>query len=76
MPQVSLYLDDTTMTDLRKQAAMQDASLSRYVVRLIKDDIASGWPDGYWDMFGSIDDNSFMLPVEPSSGRGATKGVF
>lgn len=59
MPQLSLYLDDVTMEALRKRASLRGVSLSRYASELVKQDAAVGWPEGYWDLYGSVDDDAF-----------------
>ena len=66
MPQLSLYLDDPTMDMLRRNSEHAHLTLSKYVVRLIRqDDAEKGWPEGYWDeVYGSLDDSSFVAPEE------------
>ncbi|WP_302395737.1 antitoxin [Eggerthella sinensis] len=76
MPQLSLYLDEATMGELRKRASLRNTSLSKHVVELIKNDTAAGWPEGYWDLFGSIRDSSFVAPNELSFERDAPRGTF
>lgn len=65
MPQLSLYLDDETMANLRADAAREGTSLSKYANKVISERSAlRGWPKGYWDLFGSLDDGSFRAPAE------------
>lgn len=66
MARLSLYLENEKMDALRKKAALANTSLSKYVVKLIDDDATGGWPDGYWDLFGSIEDETFCEPKELS----------
>lgn len=68
MPQVSLYLNDQAMDKLRQRAAIQGESLSKYVGSLVENDIDSGWPEGFWDLFGAVEDNAFLVPPELPSG--------
>ena len=68
MPQVSLYVDDDTMTALRAQAAAEGVSLSKHVARRLarseRSETPSGLPIGWLEsLYGCLaDDDSFVLP--------------
>lgn len=62
MPQLSLYLDDQTMANLRNDAGGCGMTLSKFVASLLKEKTESRWPEGYWSLFGALDDDSFVLP--------------
>lgn len=64
MPQLSLYLDETTMGELRDRAEQRNTSLSKYVGSLLREDATSKWPEGFFDLYGSIDDDTFVRPPE------------
>ena len=64
MPQLSLYLDDKTMADLRVDARECGLTLSKFVASLLQEKAANRWPDGYWSLFGALDDDSFVLPED------------
>ena len=66
MPQLSLYLEESEMSTLRKDAAREGVSLSRYARRLIRENAGkSKWPAGYWDnVYGSLTDPSFVISDE------------
>ncbi|CDD68010.1 putative uncharacterized protein [Eggerthella sp. CAG:368] len=64
MPQLSLYLDDTTMDVLRRSAEKEGVSLSHYARRLIQDQASSAWPVSFWGTYGSVKDDSFVAPEE------------
>lgn len=65
MPQLSLYMDEPTMCVLRERSACEGVSLSKFVGNLIRKD-ASGdkWPQGYWSVYGALNDDSFTVPNE------------
>lgn len=63
MPQLSLYITDENLAILRKRANEEGVSLSRYTNDLIRNDADNhGWPSGFWDLYGAIDDSSFTVP--------------
>ena len=64
MPQLSLYLDDATMDKLRNDASREGVSLSRHAARLIQADGSSRCPLGFFDLFGSVSDSTFVEPPE------------
>ncbi len=65
MPQVSLYLDEPSMENLRKEAAHAEVSLSKYVAQLIQDHRERDeWPQDYWNIYGSLNDESFQVPKD------------
>ena len=53
------------MSTLRERAKRRNVSLSRYAVnRPSLDRLETGWPEGYWDVFGALKDDSFTVPEE------------
>ena len=62
MPQLSLYLDDSTMDLLKEEAKRTGQSLSKYAAQSIRaGKRAQGWPDGFMDLYGCLD-SSFKRP--------------
>ena len=66
MPQLSLYLDDDTMDLLRQDAAREGVSLSKHASRVIRESSTSAWPKGFFDLYGALDDDTFVVPPELS----------
>ena len=66
MAQLSLYLEETEMVTLRKDAKREGVSLSRYAARLIRENAGkSKWPAGYWEsVYGSLKDETFAVPTD------------
>ena len=65
MPQLSLYITDANLETLRARAAQEGVSMSKYANRLIEQDAQNGsWPQGFWDLYGAVDD-SFVAPTDP-----------
>lgn len=66
MPQLSLYITNENLALLKKRSKEQGMSMSRYANLLIENDGANGgWPIGLWDLYGAIDDESFLPPEDP-----------
>lgn len=59
MPQLSLYIDEETLERLKRAAALEKVSLSKYVSRRIRQSVTDSWPPNYGALFGAIDDESF-----------------
>ena len=65
VPQLSLYLTDENFEILRARSAESGLSMSKYANRLIELDAAnSGWPMGFWALYGCLDDESFVAPSD------------
>jgi hypothetical protein len=63
--QMTLYLDAETEEKVRVAARQAGKSLSRWAgEQLAKAAGAGKWPDGYFDLFGSVDDESFRVAEE------------
>jgi len=59
MPQLSLYIDNETYRELERRARLGKTSISKLVASILKNIFAKSWPDGYHNVFGSINDDSF-----------------
>jgi hypothetical protein len=64
MPQVSLYLEQEILDVARRNARIENISLSKYVSRELGKSVGSGWPKGYWKLFGALEDESFTRPAD------------
>lgn len=61
MPQLSLYMDEASMSFLKEQSQREGVSLSKYArKRLTKTD--NSWPDSFWKTYGAVTDPSFTVP--------------
>ena len=73
MPQVSLYIDKDTLARIEELAHRNNTSISRWVGNKLKNLIQDDYPDGFFDLFGAIDDDSFSRPSEISFGSDAPR---
>ncbi|MBU4486780.1 MAG: toxin-antitoxin system, antitoxin component [Candidatus Delongbacteria bacterium] len=60
MPQISLYIDEDTLAKIEKAAKKEHISISKWVGRNIKESLEHQYPQGYFDLFGSIKDQSLV----------------
>ncbi|MDA3901122.1 MAG: hypothetical protein PF637_11465 [Spirochaetes bacterium] len=61
MPQISLYIDKDTLEKVEKAAKVEHLSISKWVGLRIKSAVNDEYPRGYFDLFGSIDDDTFKI---------------
>lgn len=66
MAQVSLYIHDEMLKKLKQSAKAEKVSLSQLVVHRLEQSYATQWPQGYFDLFGSVSDESFQRPKQGS----------
>ena len=66
MPQVSLYLSESEMTELKEQAGRASLSLSAYTRKLLRDNSAKNNDvQGWWSrVSGKLTDNTFIAPED------------
>ncbi|HPA63120.1 MAG TPA: toxin-antitoxin system, antitoxin component [Spirochaetota bacterium] len=61
MPQISLYIDSDTLKKVEKAATREHLSISKWVGNKIKSAITDEYPNGYFDLFGAMNDKSFKI---------------
>ncbi len=49
MAQMHFYVPDDFAKLIRRRAKQANMPVSRYLVQLIRNELGSGWPDGYFD---------------------------
>ncbi len=60
--QMTIYLDPETEKKVRAAAERDDMSLSKWAgQQLAKAAGAGSWPEGYFELFGSVDDSAWRL---------------
>jgi len=64
MSQVSLYLDQEVLETARRNARIENISLSKYVSRALMKQAEAGWPQNYWELFGALADDTFVCPED------------
>jgi hypothetical protein len=64
MPQISLEIDQPTLERIEKIARINNTSISGWVGNSIKYILKSNYPEGFFDLFGAIKDETFVEPEE------------
>ncbi len=62
MPQLSLYIDKEILHKIEKAAKIENLSISKWVSSKLKKILDNSWPNNYFELFGSIDDETFTKP--------------
>ncbi len=66
MPQLSLYMTEDEMDFLRKGASDAGMSISKFARSILASGQAgSGWPEGYFDLYGSCPDSDVAIDDLP-----------
>jgi hypothetical protein len=73
MAQLTIYLDEKTQAKARIAAKRANCSLSRWAREQLSAAADEGqcWPEGYFELFGSVQDASFEAPgaIDPGLDR-------
>ena len=65
MAQLSLYVDDSTMEDLRRDAAREGKTLSKYAAGVLRErKERNGWPRGFFNLYGACEDGVLVEPPD------------
>jgi hypothetical protein len=64
MPQISLYIDESTLKKVESAAKQKNISISKWVGEQIRSQLDPKYPSEFDKLFGSIDDESFIEPNE------------
>ena len=64
MPQISLYIDDKTLKKVQNAAKQSHTSISKWVAEQLKMKVDPSYPAHFEELFGSIQDSTFVEPEE------------
>ena len=66
MPQLHCYVPEPLAHKVQERAAAAGISTSRYLADLIRRDVGSGWPQGYFEqVVGSWQGEELVRPEQP-----------
>jgi hypothetical protein len=64
MPQISLNIDQIIFEKIKKIAERKRTSVSDWVEDNIKKTLGNGYPNDFFELFGAINDDTFVEPIE------------
>ena len=76
MPQVSLYIDKETLEKIEERAHKNHISISKWVGNNLKRLIQDDYPEDFFGLFGSIEDDSFARPAEINFAEDTTRMII
>jgi hypothetical protein len=67
MPRLSCYVPEGMARKVREQAEAAGVSTSQYLAELIRRDVSSGWPGGYFEqVVGGWQGEELVRPEQPA----------
>ncbi len=67
MPQLNVYLDGKLLRKIQAAAKMEGCSISKWVRNKLTHAMQKTWPEGYFDVFGSLSDVDLRRPKQDRS---------
>jgi hypothetical protein len=64
MPQISLDVDQVIFEKIERIAEQKKTSVSDWVEDAIKKTLGNDYPKGFFELFGAINDDTFVEPIE------------
>lgn len=64
MAQLTLYVDEETRRKIEEAARQANLSVSRWVVTTLVRSLALTWPQGYFELFGSLRSGDLERPEQ------------
>lgn len=66
MPQLTVYIDEITLNKIETAAQVEHSSVSKWVKKRLEFALHSSWPEGYFNLFGSLKDSGLKRPAQPA----------
>jgi hypothetical protein len=66
MPQLSVYLDDNMIAQIKENAKTHNISVSKFITNAVDHYMSNQWPEGFEILFGSVSDDAFERPADVS----------
>jgi hypothetical protein len=64
MAQLTIYLDNDTINKIEKAASDANVSVSKWVRDKLELILENDWPESYFTVFGTLNDNDIDEPEE------------
>ena len=68
MSHLNIYMNDNLLEKVKVSAKLEKVSISKFICNRLAASIdnSSQWPDGYFDLFGSLSDSDLKRPSQVS----------
>ncbi|MDO8518981.1 MAG: toxin-antitoxin system, antitoxin component [Deltaproteobacteria bacterium] len=66
MPQLTVYIDEKTLHKIETAASVEHSSISKWVKKRLEMALHSSWPEGYFNLFGSLKGLGLKRPAKLS----------
>ena len=64
MSQMTIYLDDASMTAIKRSARRERVSVSKWARQRLSDAAHHAWPEDYFSLFGALRDSDLVRPSQ------------
>jgi hypothetical protein len=64
MPQLNVYVDEDLLKKIEKAARLEHSSISGWVRKRLAGTMENAWPEGYFDLLGSLADTDLHRPAQ------------
>lgn len=65
MKKLPQYVDDPSPEGSRSSTQKDSMPFSKNVCKAPKQEVVRDWPLGYWDVYGALEDDTFVVPDNP-----------
>ena len=65
MSQLTVYIDSKTIKKIESAAKTKNTSISKWVKEQLERSLENTWPEGYFDLLGSLKDTNLERPDKP-----------
>ena len=76
MPQLSVYLDDNTLTQVKESAKKSNISVSKLITYALDKYMSNRWPEDFDTLFGSVSDNTFQRQPDTQFTSDSKREIF
>lgn len=73
MPQLNVYMDSETLAKVENAAKEEGCSISKWVRKSVQNSLSKGWPQGYFNVFGSLKGMGLKRPEQGSFAHDAPR---
>ncbi len=76
MSQLTIYLDEASMKEVKKSAKREKISVSLWARRRLSEAIRHTWPRDYFELFGALRDSDLTRPPQGDLSANTPRKAF